>query len=86
MAGNRVRINWPVVHELLKAPGVQAEIKSQTRRIDQNAAAQGAQTKVDFAADGARPRGAVIAGYENDASAERTRRILLRSLEFGGTQ
>lgn len=81
----RIRINWPIVHDLLKAPGVAAIVEAQTKRIDQNVAANGSQSRTDFAATGERPRGAVIAGYEDDATAENTRRVLLRSLNGGSS-
>lgn len=79
----RIRINWNVVHDLLKTSEIQDVVKSHTRRIDANASGQGSQTRVDFSADGERARGAVIAGYEKGATAESTRRILLTSLDGG---
>lgn len=79
----RIRINWSVIHDLLKTDGIKEEVKKHTRRIDGNATGQGSQTRVDFSADGERARGAVIAGYENGATAENTRRVLLRSLDGG---
>ncbi|MEU5149736.1 hypothetical protein AB0G42_21465 [Streptomyces yangpuensis] len=77
----RIRINWNVIHELLKSEGIKEEVKRHTRRIDAAASAQGSQTRIDFSADGERARGAVIAGYEDGATAESTRRILLGSLD-----
>lgn len=79
----RIRINWPVIHEMLKSEAVKDEIRKHTRRIDANATALGSQTRIDFEADGERARGAVIAGYEDGATAESTRRILLGSLDGG---
>lgn len=76
----RIRMNWGAINDFLKSPEMQAIIREQTRRIDENAAAQGAESRVDFSASGERARGAVIAGYETGATAESTRRILLRSL------
>lgn len=83
MAVDRLRIHWDVVNDFLKTPEMQEEIKKHTRRIDANATAQGTQSRVDFSADGERARGAVIAGYENGATAENTRRVLLGSLDGG---
>lgn len=80
---NRLRINWNVVHDLLKTDGIKQEIRAHTRRIDANAQALGSQTRIDFEADGERARGAVIAGYENGATAANTRRVLLGSLDGG---
>jgi hypothetical protein len=80
---DRIRINMQAVMALLREPGVQAEVERQTRRVDANTTAQGVQTRVDFQTD-ERPRGAVIAGYEDGATAENTRRALLRALHFGG--
>lgn len=81
---NRIRLDWEAINDFLKTPEMQSEIKRHTRRIDQNATQQGSQSRVDFSASGERARGAVIAGYEDGATAENTRRVLLRSLE-GGT-
>ncbi|WP_326792049.1 hypothetical protein OHA79_09615 [Streptomyces sp. NBC_00841] len=80
MSGTRVRINWDVVHSLLKLPTTAAIIQEQTGHIDANVTALGLQSRRDFALEGERARGAVIAGYEDGATAERTRRMLLRSL------
>ncbi|MFJ9961075.1 hypothetical protein [Streptomyces avermitilis] len=82
--GNRIRIKWDVVHEILKSSEVSDVIKRHTRTIDGNVSAQGVQSRIDFAADGERARGAVIAGYEPGATAETTREALLRSLDVGG--
>ncbi|MGW6754526.1 hypothetical protein [Streptomyces sp. NPDC055006] len=80
---DRLRIKWDVIHELLKSPEMAHEIKRHTREIDANATALGSQTRVDFSADGERARGAVIAGYEDGASAANSRAVLLRSLGGG---
>lgn len=77
----RIRMDWNAINDFLKTPEVQNLVKEHTRRIDANAAAQGTETRVDFSANGERARGAVIAGYENGATAESTRRALLRSLD-----
>ena len=77
----RIRMNWNAINDFLKTTEVQEIVKKETRRIDANASAQGSQTRVDFSADGERARGAVIAGYENGATAENTRRVLLGSLD-----
>lgn len=79
----RIRINWNVIHDMLKSDGIKEEVRKHTRRIDANAQALGSQTRIDFEADGERARGAVIAGYEDGATAESTRRILLGSLDGG---
>ncbi|WP_405560688.1 hypothetical protein [Streptomyces sp. NBC_01180] len=76
----RIRVNWPAVHELLLAEGVAKLVEAETKKIDQRVAALGSQSRTDFAVSGERPRGAVIAGYEDGATAENTRRALLRSL------
>lgn len=81
MSAGRVRINWPAIHELLKSAEIAALVEDHTRRIDQKAIAQGCQTRTDFAASGDRPRGAVIVGYEQEASAANSRRVLLGSLD-----
>jgi hypothetical protein len=78
---NRVRINWDVVHSLLKLPATAAVIEEHTKRIDANVTALGVQSRRDFAMEGERARGAVIAGYEPTATAENTRRALLLSLD-----
>lgn len=84
MSRNRLRVDWDVVNDFLKTPEMQSEIKRLTREIDQNATQQGSQSRVDFSAQGERARGAVIAGYEDGATAENTRRVLLRSLNGVG--
>lgn len=81
---SRIRVNWNAVHDLLKSQATADVIKGHTRSIDNQAKAQGSQTRVDFAIEGERARGAVIAGYENGATAEKTRRTLLNSLDVGG--
>lgn len=84
MARTRLKINWNVIHDMLKSPEIQHLVKEKTRRIDEKAAALGSQTRVDFSAEGERARGAVIAGYEDDATAHRTRLILLHALDGEG--
>lgn len=81
MSGTRVRINWDVVHRLLKLPTTAAVIEDHTQRIDSNVSALGVQSRRDFANVGERARGAVIAGYEDTATADNTRRTLLMSLD-----
>lgn len=80
----RVRVNQTEVKKLLKAPAMQDEIRRQTRKIHSEAEDLGTVSRVDFSADGRRARGAIIAGYENEATAERTRRILLQALNGAG--
>lgn len=74
----RVRINWNAANALLRTQGVQDLVRRKTRDID---SATTSQSRVDFSADGERPRGAVIAGYEPGATAESTRDALLRGLD-----
>lgn len=78
MANARIRINWDAVHELLREPKLVDLIREKTRAID---AATASESRVDFSADGERPRGAVIAGYEPGATPESTRRALLGGLD-----
>lgn len=78
---DRLVIKWDVLHAMLKSPEVSEVIKDHTRRIDANVSGQGVQSRIDFAADGERARGAVIAGYEDGATAENTRRALLGGLD-----
>ncbi|AKY02158.1 hypothetical protein AVV13_gp09 [Streptomyces phage SF1] len=80
---NRLRINWNVVHDLLKNQETQEVIREHTRRIDRAVVGQGGQSRVDFSAEGERARGAVIAGYEPGATAESTRAQLLQALDGG---
>lgn len=80
MTVQRVRIKWPAVHGLLKSPEVAALVRETTKRIDAQAQAHDLGTRTDFAAAGERARGAVIGGYEDSATAENTRQILLASL------
>lgn len=81
MASNRVRMNMTAVRALMKTEGVRQEVERHTRSIDHNVIAQGLQTRVDFQNNPTRPRGAVIAGYEDAATAENSRRSLLRALD-----
>ncbi|MET9425652.1 hypothetical protein ABZY06_33950 [Streptomyces sp. NPDC006540] len=76
----RIRINWDVVHSMLKTPEMQEVIRKETREMDERVNAMDVQSRVDFSADGERARGAVIAGYEDGATAETTRDALLRAL------
>lgn len=80
----RLRMKWNAIHELLKTPEMQEEVKKKTRRIDQKAAALGSQTRVDFSAEGERARGAVIVGYEDGATAANSRRVILAALDGEG--
>jgi len=77
----RIRINWNALNAMLKSPEVAEIVKAETRRVDENVSSQGGQSRVDFAIEGERARGAVIAGYEDGATAESTRSQLLRSLD-----
>lgn len=81
MGRARLKVNWNVIHDMLKANEIQDLVREETRRIDEKAAAMGSQTRVDFSAEGERARGAVIAGYEDEATAQRTRLILLHALD-----
>lgn len=81
MARIRLRIDMTAVRALLRTEGVKREVERHTRSIDAAVIAQGLQTRVDFQDNPTRPRGAVIAGYEQDASAENSRRALLRALD-----
>ena len=74
---DRIRVHWDVVHAMLKTAEMQEIIRKETREMDERCASQ---SRVDFSADGERARGAVIAGYEDGATAESTRDALLRAL------
>lgn len=83
MAKARIRYNFNFIRGLLTDPETGRVVLAAARQMDAKATAQGSQTKVDYQAGGSRVRAAVIAGYENGATAENTRRVLLNSLDAG---
>ncbi|MCR8576467.1 hypothetical protein [Streptomyces sp. Isolate_219] len=81
---DRLRINLGEVFKALRSPEMDAEVERVTRQVEQRVAAQGLQTRVDLKKGPKRMRGAVIAGYEDGATAENTRRALLSSMDGVG--
>lgn len=83
MSRIRLEINWRELHAFLTNDETSEEVTRITRAVDANATANGSQSRWDFAVGAERARGAVIAGYEDGATAENTRDVLLRSLDVG---
>lgn len=80
----RIRYNFDYIRGLLTDPETQRVVLEEARKVDQKAIGQGSQTRVDVQAGPRRVRAAVVAGYEDGATAENTRRVLLGSLDGGG--
>ncbi|MCW7984090.1 hypothetical protein XF35_01790 [Streptomyces platensis subsp. clarensis] len=78
---DRLRVNLGEIFKILGSPETDAEVERVTRQVEQRVAAQGLQARVDLKKGPKRMRGAVIAGYEDGATAENTRQALLRSLD-----
>ncbi len=76
----RVEFNWNQLKAILTAPRTASYVQQQTNRIAASASAE-SEVRTDMTFEGERVRGAVIAGYENGATAEHTREVLLRSLD-----
>ncbi len=83
MARSRIRYNFDFIRSMTTLPETQRVVVAVARQVDAKAIAQGSQTKVDTQSGPNRVRAAVIAGYENGATAENTRRVLLNSLDVG---
>lgn len=83
MASN-IRYNFDAIRALLTAEGTVRAVRDAAEKVENKAMDQGAQTRTDFQSGPNRARAAVIVGYEPGATAERSRRILLRSLDIGG--
>lgn len=80
----RIRYNFNLIRGFLKSTETQRVLLETARKVEANAKSQGAGTRVDSQLGQRRARAAVIAGYERGATAESTRRVLLRSLDIGG--
>ncbi|MFC9191440.1 hypothetical protein [Streptomyces cyaneofuscatus] len=81
MSGARIRYNFDFIRSLATSEGAQRVVMEKARNIDAALRSAGVQTKVDAQSGPTRARAAVIAGYEPGATAERTRRNLLLSLD-----
>lgn len=83
MSRSTVRLvpNHQVIRDLMKSEGAQREVLRKARDIDAALGSVGVQTKVDTQVGPTRARAAVIAGYEENATAEGTRRNLLLSFD-----
>lgn len=77
----RMRYNFDAIRALSTSEGAQEAVMRKARDIDAALRSVGIQTKVDFQPGPNRARAAVIAGYEDGATAERTRRNLLLALD-----
>lgn len=81
MANARIRYNFDAIRALSTSEGAQRVVLQKARDIDAALRSVGVETKVDVQDGPRRARAAVIAGYENGATAEGTRRNLLLSLD-----
>lgn len=77
----RMRYNFSFLRGLMTDPAVQRVVQREADAIEARAQALGSQTRGDHQVGSSRYRAAVIAGYEPGATADRTRDVLLRSLD-----
>jgi hypothetical protein len=78
---DRIRYNFNAIRALPASPGAQRVVLQKARDVDDALRSVGAETRVDTQAGPTRARAAVIAGYEDGATAEITRRNLLLALD-----
>ena len=78
---DRLKMNFKALKAIPKSTEVQQLIREHTDRIAKKAEALGSGTKTDFEVGPKRVRGAVMAGYENSATAEKSRRNLLSAMD-----
>lgn len=78
---DRITIKMSEIRKLLKLPEVDAEVIRIAGLVENRVTAQALQTRIDQKKGRKRMRAAVIAGYEDGATAENTRRALLRSMD-----
>lgn len=84
MSKPRIRYNWSLIRSYPRSERA-AEITLEiAHRIDKMVTESGCQSRVDIATGRNRVRAAVIAGYEDGATAENTRRVMLSALDAGG--
>jgi len=81
MSGVRMRYNFDVIRSLATSEGAQRVVLAKAQDVDAALRSVGAQTRVDTQAGPTRARAAVIAGYEDSATMEQTRRNLLLALD-----
>jgi hypothetical protein len=81
MSGVRLRYNFDFIRSLNTAEGTQRVIKQKAQDVDAALRSVNLQTRVDFQEGPNRARAAVIAGYEDNATAERTRFFLLKAID-----
>ncbi|AUG87275.1 neck protein [Streptomyces phage Rowa] len=81
MSNVNIRYNFDFIRGLAKSEGAQRVVLAKARDIDAALRSVGVQTKVDTQDGPNRARAAVIAGYEDGATAEGTRRNLLLALD-----
>lgn len=77
----RIRYNFDFIRGLTTSEGAQRVILAKARDVDAALRSVGVQTKVDTQSGPARARAAVVAGYEDGAHADTTRRNLLLALD-----
>lgn len=81
MARVRMRYNFDLIRSYTRIPETERVILGKARDIDASLMSAGVKTRVDSAVGRKRVRAAVIAGYEDGATAEGTRRSLLLALD-----
>lgn len=81
MTGARITYNFDMIRGLATLPRTHALMLQKARQVDDVLRSVGVETRVDAQAGPNRARAAVIAGYEDGATAERTRRNLLLALD-----
>jgi hypothetical protein len=81
MSGVRMRYNFEAIRGLGTLPRTHALLLQKAHDIDAALRSVGVQTQVDAQPGPTRARAAVIAGYEDGATAEGTRRNLLLAMD-----
>lgn len=81
MSRVRIRYNFDAIRALPNSPGAQRVVLQKARDVDAALLSVGVQTKVDTQSGPTRARAAVIAGYEDNATAAGSRRNLLLALD-----
>lgn len=77
----RIRYNFDAIRALPTSEGAYRVVMQKAHDVDAALRSVGVQTKVDGQHGDRRARAAVIAGYEDGATAEGTRRNLLLALD-----
>lgn len=84
MSNVRITYNFDFIRSLPKNVKAGHVVLAEANRMKSGVEGEGVEARIDYQADGSRFRAAVIAGYEETATAENTRKALLRNLGGSG--